>query len=63
MPLRITANIIRDVYANGCEWRAAFENHIPYFNILASDMYRNHDNDKDALQVMLFFIYILAHSV
>ncbi|VDK69774.1 unnamed protein product [Onchocerca ochengi] len=52
MPLRITANIIRDVYASDCEWKTAFEKHIPYFNILASDMYRNHDNDKDALQII-----------
>ncbi|KAK6112357.1 hypothetical protein QQG55_47395 [Brugia pahangi] len=52
MPLRITANIIRDVYANDCDWRVAFEKHIPYFNILASDMYRNHGNDKDTLQVI-----------
>uniref|UniRef100_A0AAF5PK76 SAM-dependent MTase TRM10-type domain-containing protein n=1 Tax=Wuchereria bancrofti TaxID=6293 RepID=A0AAF5PK76_WUCBA len=52
MPLRITTNIIRDVYANDCNWRVAFEKHIPYFSILANDIYRNHDNDKDTLQVI-----------
>ncbi|KAM3728778.1 Uncharacterized protein ACO02O_05308 [Dirofilaria immitis] len=52
IPLRITANIIRDVYAGGYEWRTAFEKHIPYFNILASDMYRNYNTDKDMLQVI-----------
>ncbi|VBB25778.1 unnamed protein product [Acanthocheilonema viteae] len=56
MPLRITANIIRDVYARDFEWRTAFDKHIPYFNILASDMYRNHDSDKDTLQALFISV-------
>ncbi|VDK79686.1 unnamed protein product [Litomosoides sigmodontis] len=51
-PLRITANIIRDVYASGSEWRTAFDKHIPYFSVLANDIYQNHDSDKDTLQVL-----------
>lgn len=52
MPLRITANIIRDVYGSGYEWRKAFDKHIPYFSILADSMYKNHDDDKIDLQVL-----------
>uniref|UniRef100_A0A0R3RRI6 SAM-dependent MTase TRM10-type domain-containing protein n=1 Tax=Elaeophora elaphi TaxID=1147741 RepID=A0A0R3RRI6_9BILA len=52
MPLRITVNVIRDVYASDCEWRRAFEKHIPYFNILANNMYRDYSS--------IFFINISA---
>lgn len=62
IPLRITANIIRDVYASGCEWKMAFDKHIPYFNILASDMYRNHDDDKDTLKALFIFYIIVPRA-
>ncbi|VDN31224.1 unnamed protein product [Gongylonema pulchrum] len=50
MPLRITANIIRDVYASDVQWREAFQKHIPYFDVVATDVYRSHENDKNNLQ-------------
>uniref|UniRef100_A0A915PGF3 SAM-dependent MTase TRM10-type domain-containing protein n=1 Tax=Setaria digitata TaxID=48799 RepID=A0A915PGF3_9BILA len=52
MPLRIMANVIRDVYVNDFGWKIAFEKHIPYFNTLVGDMYRNHNEDKETLQVV-----------
>ncbi|VDN07496.1 unnamed protein product [Thelazia callipaeda] len=50
MPLHITANILRYVY-NGCEWKEAFQKHIPYFDVV-ENLHQNHHNDLNDLQII-----------